>query len=151
MKIMSALRKFGEAMDTVTLDTEIQKMRERELEYKAAQKKADVLKDEYKIQEKIVLQLLDESGKENYYVDGLGLATKVSKDSYYYNKAGSKEFLDSLLEKVGPDAFYNMVSVHHATLTSFIKAEKEIDENYKPPGMYEPVTKHSIKIKRSSK
>lgn len=123
-------------VSTADLDKEVQKLVELEKDYEEKKKIYKEADDAYEQQRTRLLQILMETGKSKYHVDGVGTISMAIKSqvSVPKNPLDKKEMLE-YFKTLGPELYNAYVTVNHMTLNSFLNEQLELDPNFKIPGV----------------
>ncbi len=102
--------------------------------------------------EQTLLQAMLSLGKTKYFVDGIGTVSLVSDSSVTTPKTNEdKEALFGYLEgKFGKDGMIAMLSVHSATLNSFVNKELEANPSLVIPGLSTPTVTTSLRFRKEA-
>lgn len=134
-----------EAMDQLVQDLR----RSKDL-YEEAQEQADELKKQFNADKDKLMKALLATKRDNYAVDGHGLAYIARKEVYTVPKTNEdkNKLFTYIKEKYGPDALMSMVGIHSATLTSWANKETETGEVQTIPGLEQPTMIETLNFRK---
>lgn len=123
-------------------------MRLRE-EYDKAKSVSVNLNKEYEKAKYKLMGLMELSGKSKFIVDGLGTFSRVTTKSYKVpTEFSDKKKLIDYFHSLGETEFYQFVTVHSATLNSYVNSQLEDNPNFHLDGCGEPKVSTDIRIRR---
>ncbi len=132
------------------LDFMVASYRENRIAYEEQDKLAKEQFHKMKAAEDLVKQSLIALGKTKYFVDGLGTVSIVQKSSVTTPKSNEeKEALFGYIrDKFGVDGLTAMISVHSATLNSFVNKELDADPSLVIPGLTTPTVTTELRFRK---
>jgi len=100
------------------MDDMVSELRQRRTRYDEANTVKKKLYDEYKMQEVMVIEALEQSGKDTYICEGIGRVTKVEKMAVRVpaTPEQKKAFFEWLRENMGEDVATQYTSVNSQAL-----------------------------------
>ena len=123
---------------TQFLDEEVKKLLELEADMEAKKKVYKEADDQYEGQRTRLLNILMESGKSKYHVEGIGTISMAIKQQVSVPKnPADKKIMLEYFETLGPELYNAYVTVNHMTLNSFLKEQLELDPSFVIPGVGE--------------
>lgn len=125
----------GETISTVALDDEVKKLMNLEAIYDEKKKIYKEADNAYEEQRTRLLNLLMQTGKSKYHVDGIGTISMAIKTSVTVPKdpVSKKELLE-YFASLGPELYNSYVTVNSQTLNSYINQQCELDPDFVMPG-----------------
>lgn len=134
-----------EAMDLL-----VQQMSAAKKTYEARQEEADEAKKDFDSCKKQMLGALLALKRDNYSVDGHGLAYIARKEVYTVPKTNEdkNKLFTYIKEKYGPDVLMSMVGIHSQTLTSWANKETETGEVQTIPGLDQPTMIETLNFRK---
>lgn len=126
------------SITTVELDTAAKVMQELREDYDEKKKKSSEAFAAYEEAKYLLLSMLTECGKTKYVVEGLGTVSKIFKKSTKVPKdVDSKRKMLQYFRDLGAEEYINFVSIHSATLNSYVNAQLEVNPDFILPGVGE--------------
>lgn len=134
-----------EAMDEL-----VRQLREAKTSYEQLQEKADELKAAYTKAKDQVMNALVQLKRDNYAVDGHGLAYISRKEVYTTPKTNEDKtaLFNYIKNKYGPDTLMSLVSINSQTLTSWANKETETGEVQVIPGLNQPTMVETLNFRK---
>lgn len=134
---------------TEFLDEEVKKLVELEVIYNEKKKIYKEADDAYENQRTRLLNILTESGKSKYHVDGVGTISMAIKSSVQVPKTPEdKEKMLEYFASLGKDLWLAYVTVNSQTLNSYINQQREEDMNFKIPGLADPKETAELRFRK---
>lgn len=94
--------------------------------------------------------LLEKCGKTKYLAEGLGTMSLVMKKSTKVPKdIANKKLMLGHFREMGEEAYINFVSIHSATLNSYINQQLEENPDFKMPGIEEQKITPEVRFRKS--
>lgn len=139
-----------EALTVEQMDQLVQDLRTQKTAYDLAQEQADQIKAQFNEAKDRVLKALLALKRDNYAVDGHGLAYISRKEVYTTPKTNDdkNKLFTYIKEKYGPDALMGLVSINSQTLTSWANKETETGEVQVIPGLDQPTMIETLNFRK---
>jgi hypothetical protein len=139
------------AASTITteeIDKSVMLMKMAREKYDKAKKEAAFFHVEVDAAESKVLALLEQAGKTKYHVDDLGTVNIINKYSVKVPKETTNKQLlfDWISAKYGVETLQGMLSIHSATLNSFVNEQKEKNSLEEIPGLDAPTHEKIVRF-----
>ncbi len=102
--------------------------------------------------EQKVVAALKATGKSRYNVDGVGLVSFYTKETYATPKSNEekKSLFDYIKDQYGPDTLMAMVGINHQTLNSWAKKEFEEKGVMQIPGLAQPTGMEVLSFRKET-
>ena len=138
------------ALTVEQMDGLIENLRVTKKAAESAQEQADLVKAQYSEARDQVLKALITLKRDNYAVDGHGLAYISRKEVYTTPKTNQDKnaLFTYIKEKYGPDALMSLVSINSQTLTSWANKETETGEIQSIPGLDQPTMIETLNFRK---
>lgn len=132
------------------MDDMVRDLRDAKDVYDSFNEQAEEAKKAYEAKRKILLDALRTLKRDNYSVDGFGLAYISRKEVYTVPKTNDdkNKLFTYIKEKYGPDALMSMVGIHSATLTSWANKETETGDVMQIPGLEQPTMIETLNFRK---
>jgi hypothetical protein len=152
---MSELNAWDEAtvheeVSVDEIDRALQDYASKRSEYEAKKDLSNKADAECKESKRKLIEILKASGKSKWEVDGIGKASVTCKMTVRTPKdPESKKAMLTYMRSLGPEAYFGLINVNHQTLNSFYNEQKELNPEFKLPGVEDPVAEDNIRFTRS--
>lgn len=137
---------------TNQLDAKVKQMVDAREDYEAKKKVSSEAFNEYEKYKFELLEMMSLCGKDKYLVDGLGTVSKnIKKTAQVPKDLADKQRLMTYFKELGEEVYYNTITIHSATLNSYIKTMVDEDPSFEMPGVGELKVSEEIRFTKARK
>jgi len=139
-----------EELSVAQMDALVTAYREKRLAYEKAKEESSKKYHELEEAESQVRNALQATGKNKYFVDGIGTVSLTIKSSFQTPKTGEDKtkLFEYIRETHGEEALLNYLSIHSASLNSFANRELESDPTKQIPGLNTPTVTTELRFRK---
>jgi hypothetical protein len=131
------------AMDTHTLDDQVRALKNAKDELDEASAIARAKETKYDIEMEKLIEMLEEAGKEGYFVDNIGKVQIAAKKMWFCPKSTEDKLaLFEVFKKQYGEEFLNeQLSIHYAKVSSYCNEEEANGRKVNLPGVVSKIDK----------
>lgn len=138
----------SQEISTFEIDQAVMLMKTVRESYEAARAVAQKINEELEKVESHLISLLEQAGKSKYFVENLGTVNLMNKYSVKTPKELSQKeaFFAWISDNYGVETLKGMLSIHSATLNSFVNEVKTTNALTEIPGLDAPTHQKIIRF-----